>query len=215
MRLSRGRAREHDEESGAGDEAERERDPQVAPLEDPTPRVEAAARVSVQGATCPLCHEGLTARPRLEVCPVCHTIHHSECVAEMGRCATLGCTGLRGERAAPVLPNEQTLATLTHLLGAFGGGVVVPLLVFALTRNKPQHRFAHHHAKQALLFCLLTIPLSITIVWIPIALALMIRAAMRAHRFEWDAYPVLGKRLAPADALPPPPTKPKEPKAPA
>jgi hypothetical protein len=50
--------------------------------------------------TCVYCRDGLSSAARLVACKDCHAVYHSECQAELGRCASLGCSGL-GESPRP------------------------------------------------------------------------------------------------------------------
>ena len=42
---------------------------------------------------CPYCHGELGSA--CKACAQCHTLHHPECLAELGRCTVLGCSGPR------------------------------------------------------------------------------------------------------------------------
>jgi hypothetical protein len=86
--------------------APREGEPEPEPVQTPVrvvPRAE---------TTCPLCLEALVAQPRLDVCPTCKTIQHATCVAEFGRCATIGCAGLAAKERTPAADDsiERRLA---------------------------------------------------------------------------------------------------------
>lgn len=157
------------------------------------PREVAGPRVEVKSEpTCPLCLEPLTALPRLEVCGGCRTIHHAGCVDEFGRCGTPGCRGLErtgeGGAVAPTDQNERVVAAVAHLGNIFGAAIILPLALYFLTRDKQP--FAAHHAWRALVFALLSIPLSIVTLglWVPIMFVLTLRAAYRAWRGEWVPY---------------------------
>jgi hypothetical protein len=43
------------------------------------------------GATCPLCQSAIGSEDFVVSCPACDQIHHRECWAEVGGCATYGC----------------------------------------------------------------------------------------------------------------------------
>ena len=157
--------------------------------EEPPPTPEPVRVRITESATCPLCLEALTQLPRLEVCPACQTIHHWSCVEELGRCGTISCEGLSRAELREPERDQRLLATIAHLVAVFGGGFVGPLLIWLATRDKHQQRFAAHHAKQAFVFSLLSIPMSLTVVLIPVAIALFLRAAHRAYRGDWRPYP--------------------------
>lgn len=174
---------------------EREERVAVSPVEGSQEEREAAPQVHVRSeATCPLCLEPLTALPRLEVCGGCRTIHHAGCVDEFGRCGTPGCRGLtRSGSAAPgaaagLDPNERAIAAVAHLGNILGAAIVLPLVLYYVTRR--EQAFAAHHAWRALVFSLLSIPLSIVTLglWVPVMFVLTIRAAYRAWRGEWVPY---------------------------
>jgi hypothetical protein len=155
-------------------------------------------------ATCPLCLEALTSLPRLEVCGGCRTIHHAGCVDEFGRCGTPGCRGLTRLASGDAPPaahedNERAIAAVAHLGNLAGAAVVLPLVLYFMTRRRQE--FAAHHAWRALVFSLLSIPLSIVTLglWVPVMVLLTLRAAYRAWKGEWVPY---GRReSAPAPAL--------------
>lgn len=156
-----------------------------------------AERVTVQGAAaCPLCRDALTALPRLEVCPTCQMIHHEACVVEMGRCGTMGCGGLTAGRSPD--SDQRNMALLAHFLIAIGAQFLGPGLVYLMTRKR--HPFASHHAKQALVFSLISILLGVTVVGIPVVFVLALRAAARARRGKWDPYPFLSRWIRPPGA---------------
>ena len=46
---------------------------------------------------CPYCHGELGTA--CKACDRCHTLHHPECLAELGRCTVLGCSGSRRGRS--------------------------------------------------------------------------------------------------------------------
>lgn len=47
---------------------------------------------------CPYCRDEIGAAGlTLSRCETCHTVHHSECLEELGRCAIFGCSGQRAE----------------------------------------------------------------------------------------------------------------------
>lgn len=157
--------------------------------EEPGERVRARA-----GGECPLCHEGLTALPHLVVCPTCQTIHHQRCLGEMGHCGTMGCRGLDRHDAlggSPGGASSRDMAMLSHVAGLLGGAIWVPLVILILTRSKD--RVAARHALHALLFTLLSVPLTAVtcglgaIPW----LVLTAVAARRAWREEDPPYPLL------------------------
>lgn len=182
------------------------------------------ALVHVHGrATCPLCLDELTSQPQLEVCPECETIQHASCVAELGVCGTPGCTGLQRRRSgqAGVDVEERNLAMIAHLVNLFGGSLIGPAVILALSRRtKP---FAAHHARQAVAWVVIVPMLLLTLaamvggagqalgadplhpavavmlIGAVVNLALMIRAAVQAHRGEWEAYPLLSRVIRPPD----------------
>lgn len=180
---------------------DRERPPAPADHDDADHDDEAGPRVQVKAeATCPLCLEALTSLPRLEVCPGCRTIHHAGCVDEFRRCGTPGCRGLSAPRAAAVVggpdhppgdpeeASERSVAAVAHLANVLGVGVLLPLVIYWLTRER--QAFASHHAWRALVFSLWSIPLTIVTVglWVPVMMVLNVRAAVRAWRGEWVPY---------------------------
>ncbi|MCO5165636.1 MAG: DUF4870 domain-containing protein [Planctomycetes bacterium] len=169
---------------------DRERPPRTADDED-----DAGPRVQVKAeATCPLCLEALTSLPRLEVCPGCRTIHHAGCVDEFRRCGTPGCRGLSAPRATvaergdPEETSERSVAAVAHLANVLGVGLLLPLVIYWLTRER--QAFASHHAWRALVFSLWSIPLTFVTLglWVPVMIVLNVRAALRAWRGEWVPY---------------------------
>ena len=62
---------------------------------------------------CAYCHEAVGAAPVLR-CTGCRTVLHPECLAEAGRCPTLGCghRGACGQTDRPLTPLGK------HLFGA-------------------------------------------------------------------------------------------------
>jgi hypothetical protein len=160
----------------------------------PPPAEAAGAVVVKQVPTCPLCHEALTALPKLRVCPTCQTIHHEACLDEVGRCATLGCAGLGARTAGPAAElrsdaHARTLAILAHLLGYAVGGPVTPLLLWAWARHTGLP-FVQRHALHALVFQLASFValLATCGLWVLPMTYFTIRAAVRAHRGERNAY---------------------------
>lgn len=152
-------------------------------------------------ATCPLCLEPLTALPKLEVCGDCRTIHHAGCVDEFARCGTPGCRGLTrsGGPSGPGLDESaRGIAAVAHLGNIAGAPILLPLVLYFVTRH--ERPFAAHHAWRALVFSLVSIPLSIVTLglWVPVMLVLTLRAAYRAWKGEWVPY---GRR-EPAPAEP-------------
>lgn len=153
----------------------------------------AAVQVQVRGeATCPLCLDPLTTLPRLEVCAGCRTIHHTSCVDEFGRCGTPACQGLARARrtgaAGPADEHERVIAAASHVAATFGGGLLVPLVIWYFTRERLP--FASHHAWRAFIFSLASIPLSVVTLglWVPVMMILTVRAAIRSWRGEWVPY---------------------------
>jgi hypothetical protein len=66
------------------------------------PDVMLVARTKADGAggpRCPFCREAV-AEDAVRACEVCGTVHHADCLAEVGRCTVLGCSG---GRTAPVV----------------------------------------------------------------------------------------------------------------
>lgn len=158
-------------------------------VDEPAVTVDAAVVVK-QVPTCPLCHDALTALPTLSVCPDCKTIHHADCAAEVGRCATIGCTGLgAATRDLPSDAHARTLAILAHLLGYAVGGPVTPFILWLYARHTGA-AFVERHALHALMFQLGSfVALFATCgLWILPMAYLTIRAAVRAHRGERNAY---------------------------
>jgi hypothetical protein len=43
------------------------------------------------GATCPICQSSVRPSEAVLVCPTCEQVHHRECWADVGGCATYGC----------------------------------------------------------------------------------------------------------------------------
>jgi hypothetical protein len=57
------------------------------------------------GATCPICQTAIGADEAVMDCPLCEQVHHRECWADVGGCATYGCENApKGEKAAPAGP---------------------------------------------------------------------------------------------------------------
>jgi Prokaryotic RING finger family 1 len=57
---------------------------------------------STEGATCPVCQSSIAASDAVLVCPSCDQVHHRECWADVGGCATYGCENAPSiEKAAP------------------------------------------------------------------------------------------------------------------
>ncbi|HEX3728573.1 MAG TPA: RING finger protein [Opitutaceae bacterium] len=57
------------------------------------------------GATCPICQTVVGEGEPVMVCPLCEQVHHGECWADVGGCATYGCENApRAEKAAPEMP---------------------------------------------------------------------------------------------------------------
>jgi len=55
-----------------------------------------------QGATCPICQTAIGGGEAVITCPQCDQVHHRECWADVGGCATYGCENApKGEKAAP------------------------------------------------------------------------------------------------------------------
>jgi hypothetical protein len=56
-----------------------------------------------EGATCPVCQSAIAAGEAVLVCPSCEQVHHSECWADVGGCATYGCEHApKIDKAAPL-----------------------------------------------------------------------------------------------------------------
>jgi hypothetical protein len=54
------------------------------------------------GATCPICQTAIGADEPVMACPLCEQVHHRECWADVGGCATYGCENApKAEKAAP------------------------------------------------------------------------------------------------------------------
>ncbi len=54
------------------------------------------------GATCPICQTAIGAAEAVMACPLCEQVHHQECWADVGGCATYGCENApKSEKAAP------------------------------------------------------------------------------------------------------------------
>lgn len=54
------------------------------------------------GATCPICQTTIGADEAVMACPLCEQVHHRECWADVGGCATYGCENApKAEKAAP------------------------------------------------------------------------------------------------------------------
>jgi hypothetical protein len=61
----------------------------------------ALADPRAQGATCPICQTAVGPDEAVVVCPLCDQVHHRECWADVGGCATYGCENApKGEKAA-------------------------------------------------------------------------------------------------------------------
>lgn len=57
------------------------------------------------GATCPICQTTIGAGEPIMACPLCEQVHHRDCWAEVGGCATYGCENApKVEKAAPAGP---------------------------------------------------------------------------------------------------------------
>ena len=57
------------------------------------------------GATCPICQTVVGEGEPVMVCPLCEQVHHRECWADVGGCATYGCENApKAEKAAPETP---------------------------------------------------------------------------------------------------------------
>lgn len=166
------------------------------PLLDPLPSSQ--VRV-VAGPTCPLCLEPVTALPRLEVCPECHSIHHWSCVVEMRRCGTIGCAGL-ASRA--VEPESRTLAAIAFVTNVIGAAFVGPLVVWFIAKSRGD-AYARYQARQALFLALAASVLAIpTLGLAAIAMVVLsIVGAVKTWRGEWFRLPVVGAR-PPAEATP-------------
>jgi len=55
-----------------------------------------------EGATCPICQSAVGPDEVVFVCPVCEQVHHRECWAEVGGCATYGCENApKSEKTGP------------------------------------------------------------------------------------------------------------------
>ena len=55
-----------------------------------------------QGATCPICQTAVGPGEAVITCPLCDQVHHRECWADVGGCATYGCENApKAEKAAP------------------------------------------------------------------------------------------------------------------
>lgn len=53
------------------------------------------------GATCPICQTEIGAGEAIMACPLCEQVHHRECWADVGGCATYGCENApRAEKPA-------------------------------------------------------------------------------------------------------------------
>jgi hypothetical protein len=54
------------------------------------------------GATCPICQTAIGAGEAVMVCPLCDQVHHRDCWADVGGCATYGCENApKADKAAP------------------------------------------------------------------------------------------------------------------
>lgn len=47
------------------------------------------------GLTCPYCRDDVHSEEHRERCSGCQTDYHAECLSELGRCGTLGCSGIQ------------------------------------------------------------------------------------------------------------------------
>lgn len=65
------------------------------------PRVNVAAASSAGVAICPYCRETVAGGAEAKTCEGCRTTVHAECLAELGRCPTLGCTTAVNRRPCP------------------------------------------------------------------------------------------------------------------
>lgn len=89
------------------------------------------------GAVCAYCHDGLGAEPTR--CEACGAEYHADCRAELGRCATVGCTAGAPTRTAPAAPppriegvGQGMALTMCLLAGGIAGAVAVIEAVTAL-----------------------------------------------------------------------------------
>jgi hypothetical protein len=61
------------------------------------------AGAGTEGATCPVCQSTIVSGEAVLVCPSCEQVHHQECWADVGGCATYGCEHApKIDKAAPV-----------------------------------------------------------------------------------------------------------------
>jgi uncharacterized Tic20 family protein len=116
------------------------------------------------------------------------------------------------ETVGTIVPEDRTLAALTHLSGLAGyvvplGGILVPIIIWAVKSDSP---VIAGIAKQAVilnvvvfLLVVVTAVLWITVVLIPLvvlfwmalalaAVALPIIGAIKANQGDYYAYPVVG-----------------------
>ncbi len=62
----------------------------------------ALANPQGQGANCPICQTAIGRGEAVIACPLCDQIHHGECWADVGGCATYGCENApKSDKAAP------------------------------------------------------------------------------------------------------------------
>lgn len=62
----------------------------------------ALAGPGASGATCPICQTAIGADEAVMTCPLCEQVHHRECWADVGGCATYGCENApKVDKAAP------------------------------------------------------------------------------------------------------------------
>jgi hypothetical protein len=60
---------------------------------------------SAQAANCPICQSAIGQTDAVIVCPLCDQVHHKECWAEVGGCATYGCQNApKSEKNATASP---------------------------------------------------------------------------------------------------------------
>lgn len=65
-------------------------------------------RVRVAPVRCPYCHDDLERGSEPAVCPECHALHHDECLAEHGSCAS--CSAVHPRYAVGAVPRQSSEA---------------------------------------------------------------------------------------------------------
>jgi Prokaryotic RING finger family 1 len=77
----------------------------AAPADGPIVSTAVVAGPLSRGVTCPICQTAIGYNDAVMTCPLCQQVHHGECWADVGGCATYGCENApKADKAAPETP---------------------------------------------------------------------------------------------------------------